>query len=173
VAARPTLDLVASLGRQGQSGSLPASVSPDSARAAQVGLQFTLPLYTGGAITSRWRESIAKKTQAEHDVSAAQRDTRLQVQDAYLAVKTGVARVGALEQSVLSARTALEATVLGRDVGSRTEPDVLDAQQRLYSAQLDLARARNEYLLGRIQLAAAAGELEVADLQALNRYLAP
>lgn len=62
------------------------------------------------------------------------------MQDAYLAVKTGVARIGALEQSVLSARTALEATTLGRDVGGRTEVDVLDAQQRLFAAELALQR---------------------------------
>jgi outer membrane protein len=87
-------------------------------------------------------------------------------------VKTGVARVGALAQSVLSAQTALQATTLGRDVGSRTELDVLDAQQRLFAVQLDLAQARNDYLLGRIRLAAAAGELREDDLRALNGYLA-
>ena len=71
----------------------------------------------------------------------------------------------------MSARTALEATTLGRDVGTRTELDVLDAQQRLYAAQLDLARAHNDYLLGRLRLAAAAGELHEGDLLALNAYL--
>jgi outer membrane protein len=70
-----------------------------------------------------------------------------------------------------SAATALEATTLGRDVGTRTELDVLDAQQRLFSAQLDLAQARNDYLLGRIQLAAAAGALNEADLAGLNHFL--
>ena len=93
------------------------------------------------------------------------------MQDAFLAVKTGVARIGALEQSVLSARTALEATTLGRDVGTRTELDVLDAQQRLYTAELDLAQANNDYLLGRVRLASAAGELREDDLRALNGYL--
>jgi outer membrane protein len=93
------------------------------------------------------------------------------VQDAFLAVKTGVAKIAALEQSLTSARTALEATTLGRDVGTRTELDVLDAQQRVYTAQLDLAQARNDYLLGRLKLAAAAGELQEADLRALDAYL--
>jgi outer membrane protein len=172
LSARPTLDLVASLTRKGQSGSLSPAISPDSSRGATIGVQLNIPLFTGGAITSRERESIARKSQAEQDLSAAQRDTRLQVQDAFLAVKTGVARIAALGQSVLSAQTALEATVRGRDVGSRTEVDVLDAQQRLFTAQLDLAQARNDYLLGRVHLASAVGELEVGDLRALNGYLA-
>ena len=79
-----------------------------------------------------------------------------------------MSRVGSLEQSLRSAQTALEATTLGRDVGTRTELDVLDAQQRLFGTQLELAQARNDYLLGRIRLAAAAGALTEGDLQALD-----
>lgn len=86
-------------------------------------------------------------------------------------MKTGVSRVGSLVQSVASAQTALDATVLGRDVGTRTELDVLDAQQRLYGTQLELAQARNDYLLGRIRLASAAGDLQEGDLRALNAWL--
>src|SRR5262249_34874138 len=160
-----TLDLVASYTYKGQNGSLSPTISPNSNRAAVIGVQVNIPLFAGGAIESRARESHAKKRQAEEELSAAQRDMRLQVQDAYLAVKKGVARIGALEQSLVSTQTALEATTLGRDVGSRTELDVLDAQQRVFSAQLDLAQARNDYLLGRIKLASAAGELQESDLR--------
>ena len=59
-----------------------------------------------------------------------------------------------------------------RDLGTRTELDVLDAQQRVYGAQLDLLQARHEQLLARVRLAAAAGSLGEAELQALNRALA-
>lgn len=173
LSGRPTLDLVASYTVKGQNGGTSALASPDSSRTAAVGLQWSVPLYTGGAISSKLRESSAKRTQAEQELEAARRDARLQVQDAFLAVKTGVARIGSLEQSVLSARTALEATVLGRDVGTRTELDVLDAQQRMFNTQLELAHARNDYLLGRVHLASAAGELQEGDLRELNAYLAP
>jgi outer membrane protein len=172
LSGRPTLDLVASYTKQGQNGGLSPLVSPDNNRAAVVGVQFNVPLYTGGALNSRERESIARKAQAEQELIAAQRDVRLQVQDAFLAVKTGVSRIAAQEQAVRSARTALEATTLGRDLGTRTELDVLDAQQRLFRAQLDLAQARNDYLLGRIRLAASAGTLNEGDLAALNNFFA-
>jgi outer membrane protein len=170
-AARPTLDLVASTSYKGQSGGLSELAAPDGKRSTAIGLQFSVPLYAGGAITSKERESVARRAQAEQDLAAARRDARLQAQDAYLSVKTGVSRIGSLEQSVKSDATALEATMLGRDVGTRTELDVLDAQQRLYSSQRDLARARNDYLIGRIQLAAAAGALNEGDLAALNQFL--
>lgn len=172
LSGRPTLDLVAGVTYKGQSGGLPATIAPDSGRSVAVGVQFNLPLYAGGAIDSRQREALARRSQAEQEVAVAQRDMRLQVQDAFLAVKTGVARVAALTQSLLSARTALEATTLGRDVGSRTELDVLDAQQRVFTTQLDLAQARVDYLLGRVRLSATAGDLYEGDLQAINSHLA-
>ena len=83
-----------------------------------------------------------------------------------------MSRIGSLEQALRSAATALEATTLGRDVGTRTELDVLDAQQRLFSAQLDLAQARNDYLIGRLDLAVSAGALAESDLDSLNNFLA-
>lgn len=173
LSGRPTVDLVASYTNKGQNGGLSPTVAPDSSNVTVIGVQLSVPLFNGGSLDSKERESVAKKRQAEQELSATRRDVRLQVQDAYLAVTSGVARIGALGQSVLSAQTALEATTLGRDVGTRTELDVLDAQQRLFTAQLDLAQARNDYLLGRIRLASAAGELHEGDLRALNAYLAP
>jgi outer membrane protein len=171
LSGRPTVELVASYTNKGQNGGLSPTIAPNSNRAAMIGVQLSIPLFAGGALDSRERESLAKKRQAEEELSAAQRDARLQVQDAWLAVKKGAARIAALEQSLLSAQTALEATTLGRDVGSRTELDVLDAQQRVFGAQLDLAQARNDYLLGRVRLASAAGALQEDDLRALNAYL--
>lgn len=171
LSGRPTLDLVAGYGTHHQSGTTSALTS-DSHRQATVGVQLNIPLYAGGALDSRERESISRQRQAEQELGAARRDARLAAHDAYLSVKTGVARVASLEQALRSARTALEATTLGRDVGTRTELDVLDAQQRVHAAERDLAQARNEHLLGRVRLALAAGDLQEGELQALNAQLA-
>lgn len=171
LAARPTLDLVASYARKGQSDGLSSALAPERRNSAALGLQFSVPLFAGGAISSREREAIARRSQAENELTAAQRDARLQAHDAFLSVTTGVSRIVSLEQSVRSAQTALEATTLGRDLGNRTELDVLDAQQRLFSTQLERAQARYDYLLGRIKLAAATGSLQESDLVAVNDVL--
>lgn len=168
---RPTLELVASVADRGLHGTGASSIGAERSRSATLGLQFSVPLFAGGALDSRERESLARARQAEQALGSARRDARLQAQDAYLAVKTGVARIGSLEQSLRSARTALEATTLGRDLGTRTELDVLDAQQRVFGTELDLAQARHDYLLGRLNLAAAAGELQEGELQHLDTYL--
>jgi outer membrane protein len=172
LSSRPTLDLVASYGARNQSGTLSPLVAPDGERSGSIGLVLNVPLYAGGAIDSRQREAVAHLGQAEQELAAARRDVRLKVQEGYLAVTTGISRVASQEQALVSARSALEATVSGRDVGTRTQPDVLDAQQRLYAAELDLVQGRADYLLGRLRLASAAGELGEADLRALNAWLA-
>lgn len=169
---RPSLDLVASYTAREQSGSISPIVAPGGDRTALVGVQLNIPLYAGGGIDSREREAIARQRQAEQEVAAARRDVRLKVQDGYLAVKTGVSRIAAVEQTLVSARSALEATTLGRDVGTRTELDVLDAQQRAFAAELDLVQVRVDYLMGRLRLAAAAGELNEESLRSLNAWLA-
>ncbi len=169
--ARPTLNLVASYGTKGQSGDLSPLVAPGGDRAGSVGLQLNVPLYAGGGIDSRQREAIARRSQAENELAAARRDVRLKVQEGYLAVTTGVSRIASIEQGLVSARSALEATTLGRDVGTRTGLDVLDAQQRVYAAELDLVQARVDYLLGQLRLAAAAGELGEDTLRSLGAWL--
>ncbi|MCU6497008.1 TolC family outer membrane protein [Rugamonas sp. A1-17] len=170
--ARPTIDLVAGYGAKNQSGGLSALVAPNGERNASIGLQLNVPLYAGGGLDSRQREAVARRAEAELQLSAARRDVRLKVQEGYLAVTTGVARVAALEQALVSARSALQATTLGRDVGTRTALDVLDAQQRLASAERELVQARADYLLGRLRLAAAAGELSEESLRALGPWFA-
>ncbi|KQV81015.1 type I secretion protein TolC [Massilia sp. Root351] len=171
LAGRPTLDLVASYGAKQQRGGLSPLVAPDGDRTASVGLMLNVPLYAGGALDSHQREAVARFGQAELQLAAAQRDVRLQVQEGYLAVTTGVSRVAAQEQALASARSALDATTRGRDVGTRTALDVLDAQQRLFSAELDLVQGRADYLLGRLRLAQAVGELDEDTLRGLGPWL--
>jgi outer membrane protein len=170
--SRPRLDLVASYGAKNQSGSLSPLVAPDGDRSGSIGVVLNVPLYAGGALDSRQREAAAHLGQAEQELAAARRDVRLKVQEGFLAVTTGVSRIASQEQALVSAKSALEATTQGRDVGTRTELDVLDAQQRLNAAELDLVQGRADYLLGRLRLAAAAGELGEGDLRALGAWLA-
>jgi outer membrane protein len=171
--SRPTLDLVGSYSVKNKSGDLSLLVSADFERTATVGLQFKIPLYTGGIFDSRERESMARARQAELELAGAQRDVRLQIQEAFLSVSSGISKVRALQLSMQSAGSALDATTLGRDIGNRTQLDVLDAQQRMYGTEQDLIQARLDVMLSRIRLAWAAGELEEQDLQRLDQVLKP
>ncbi|MBV8665422.1 MAG: TolC family outer membrane protein [Burkholderiaceae bacterium] len=169
---RPTLDLVANYGANNQNGNLSPLVAPNGERTSSIGLVLNVPLYAGGGLDSRQRESAAHLGQVEQEFAAAARDVRLKVQEGFLAVTTGVSRIAAQEQALASAHSAFEATSQGRDVGTRTALDVLDAQQRLYATELELVQGRADYLLGRLRLAAAAGELDEGTLRELGPWLA-
>ncbi|MEW6682464.1 MAG: TolC family outer membrane protein [Nitrospirota bacterium] len=169
--SRPTLDLIGSYSDSRHSGDLSPVVAPDRNQSTSVVVQVSVPLFQGGSINSQLREARAKQREATQDLDAAKRDARLQVREAFLAVSTGVAQVKALEQALESAKTSVDAAAIGLDVGVRTTLDVLDAQQRYYATQRDLARARYDYLLGRLQLPAAIGQLTENEVMAVNAYL--
>jgi outer membrane protein len=92
---------------------------------------------------------------------------------AFLAVNTGLSEINALQQAVASNKLSVEASKLGQEVGVRTQVDVLDAQQRLFSAQLDLARAYYTAILGQLRLKQSVGRLTETDLENVNRLLQP
>jgi outer membrane protein len=135
----------------------------------QVGVQFSVPIFAGGALQSKHRQAVAQRNQARQELEATRREVDLDVREAYTQVTSGALRVAALEQSLVSAQTSLEAGELGREIGNRTNLDVLNLQQQVYDVKRDLADARYGYLLTQLQLAALAGELSENDLAGLIR----
>jgi outer membrane protein len=142
-------------------------------RTASIGVELNLPIYQGGLTSSRVREAVANQERARQDLENATREASLQARQAYLNVSSGVARVQALEQALVSTRAQLDSTRLGLDVGVRTNLDVLDAEQQVLSARRDLAGARYDYLLSRLALKAAVGSLNPADLAEIDQLLKP
>ncbi len=169
--ARPTLDLVAGYTTKSATGDLPILISAEHERNASIGLQLTIPLFTGGMLNSRQREAVAKHLQDEQDVETMQRDALIQVQEAFLSMKNGTLRIKALEKSLQSAQSALAATIIGRDAGLRVQLDVLDAQQRVYVAQLNLSKSRIDFLLNRLRLARSVGALDRDVIEAVDECL--
>lgn len=165
----PTVDAVASYNDTKANASTFGFGS--EVRQTVLGLQVNLPLYLGGAVSSRVREAVANKTKAEQDLEAARRNAVLATQQAYLGVTSGLAQVKALEQALQSSLVSLESTKLGRDVGVRTSVDVLNAQQQVANARRDLAKARYDTIVAQLRLKQAVGRLTVDDIEAVNRLL--
>lgn len=163
----PTLDAVGAVSHSQD----PEKVQGGDSDAASVGVQLKVPLYAGGALSSRARQALALRQQARFQTERARREAEQQVRQSYLNTTSGLASITALQQALLSTKSTLDSTTLGRQVGVRTNLDVLNAQQQFYSARRDLAQAKYRYLLYRLQLESAAGELDLADLQAINSLL--
>lgn len=166
----PTVDVVAQYSDQTGVGAAFTGRGIDLT-SKTIGVQLNLPLFEGFATQSRIREALANQDRAQHDMDNARRNTALQVRQQYLNVTNGVAQVQALKQALISSQTQLESTVLGQEVGVRTEVDVLNAQQQLYSARRDLAKAYYTYLMSRLRLKAEAGELDEDTVQEINAML--
>ncbi|SEM97052.1 outer membrane protein [Nitrosomonas marina] len=166
----PTVDLVAQYSDQTGVGGAITGRGIDLT-SKSIGLQLNLPLFQGFGTQSRVREAIANQEKAQHDLENTRRDMMLQVRQQYLNVTNGIAQVKALKQALVSSQTQLDSTMLGQEVGVRTEVDVLNAQQQFYSARRDLAKAYHGYLMSRLRLSAEAGELDEEVLQQINTML--
>ena len=84
---------------------------------------------------------------------------------------SGIAQVKALQQALASSESVLEASKLGQEVGVRTNLDVLNAQQQLYSTRRDLYQSQYNYLISQLRLKAAVGVLGEEDLTRTNQAL--
>jgi len=168
----PTVDLVASQFMQTQSGSAVAGVGSELTQST-ISLQLAVPLYAGGALTSREREAAANYEKSRQDLENARRSSALSTRQFFLLVANGIAAVAALEQALVSSQSALDSNKLGYEVGVRINIDVLNAQQQLFSTRRDLAVARYNTITNHLRLKAASGSLAESDLEEINRALAP
>ena len=169
---RPTVDIVGSYGLAKDTGSVQSGVGREITT-SQLGLQLAVPLYQGGAISSREREAAANYLKAQQDLENAKRSAALTTRQTYLAVANGIAQVGALEQALVSSQSALDSNRLGYEVGVRINIDVLNAQQQLFTTRRDLSVARYNAIINHLKLKAAAGGLREEDLEEVNRALQP
>lgn len=167
------LDLVARAGDDRLHGDGDFGSSRTSSRSSSIGLQLTIPLFTGGMRSARRDEASALAEKARFDVEATRQLVARQTRAAWLGVTTGSAQVHAFEQALRSATARLDATLTGKEAGERTTLDVLNAQTEFHQTELALTRARHALLLNRLRLAAAAGVLDEVPLQQVNAQLAP
>jgi outer membrane protein len=164
----PTLDLVANTVHNKVGGSVAGS---GTANNKAIGVQWSVPLFNGFAVTSKVRESIALEDKARADLEATRRNAAQGARTAYLGVNSGLAQVKALEAAEVSSQSALDSNKLGYQVGVRINIDVLNAQRQLYSTRRDLSRARYDTIMNGLRLKAAAGSLREADLVPVNNLL--
>ncbi len=165
----PTVDLVASSLHRDVNGQVPGASGKTNSNS--IGIQYSIPIFNGFAVTSKVRESIALEDKARNDLEANRRNAALVARQSFLGVNSGLAQVKALEAAEVSSNSALESNKLGYQVGVRINIDVLNAQRQLYQTRTDLARARYNTILAGLKLKAAAGSLREEDLQPINALL--
>lgn len=166
----PTVDLVGTAGLSRSSGSRVSATGVDT-QDATLTLQLAVPLYTGGRVTSRTEEARSLYRQALNTFELSRRTVQRLTRQSFTGVKSGIARVRALRQAVVSNKSALDAVQAGFQVGTRTSVDVLDAQREFFAAEFDYAEARYDYIIDILTLKQAAGTLSEEDLRSVNEWL--
>ena len=164
----PTLDAIAQWSNSGSENITRINSRYEN---KSIGLQLNVPLYSGGYVNSTIRQAVAEQTRAEESMEALRRDLGVRVHKEYRGVSEGVMRVRALEQAVRSAEQMMMSTQMSLKAGSRTQLDVLNAQQQYTLALRDLAQARFIYLMSKVKLASLAGDDAVASVDDVNASL--
>ncbi len=136
-------------------------------------IRLTIPLATGGLISAERRKAAQQYIQAKENHLAAQRNTVQQTRSEHLNVVTDSARVKARLQAITSAKSAMEATQAGYEVGTRNIVDVLLVQQNLYQAMRNYHNARYDYIASLLKLKQVSGQLSPDDVYQLNAWLDP
>ena len=142
------------------------------ANVASVGVALNLPLFAGFAVQNRVKETLSLEEKAQADLDNARRSAAQAARAAFFGVQSGLGQVNALQAAEASTQSALDANLLGYQVGVRINIDVLNAQSQLYQTKRDLAQARYNVLTGSLRLKQAAGTLTADDLLAIDALLA-
>ena len=164
----PTLDAVAQWSNSGSENTTRVNSRYEN---KSIGLQLNIPLYSGGSVNSTIRQAVAEQTRAEESLEALRRDLGVRVHKEYRGVSEGVMRVKALEQAARSAEQMMKSTQMSLKAGSRTQLDVLNAQQQYTLALRDLATARFVYLLSNVRLASLVGDDAMVSVEKVNASL--
>lgn len=166
----PTLDLVLGY-TAADSESL--STLDQRSRYGSIGLEMNFPLFSGGYVSARVRQTAASRDQAEEELNATREAIVSSTTREFQGVQSGEARIRALEIAVRSSEKSLDSSKKGFLAGSSTNVDILNAEELVFTAQRNLFEAKLRYLLSRLRLAALAGALGTDDIEQANAYLGP
>jgi len=163
----PTLDFTANVGYNNNDFDDVSSSSDSSSydsTAVTLGLDLSVPIYSGGATSSKVKQAQYSYVMASQDLEQSFRSIDAQINNGYNNVQASLSSIKAYQQAVVSSRSALDAAEASFEVGTRTVVDVLDSTRNLYDSENQLANARYDYIINMLQLKLSAGTLSEQDI---------
>ena len=167
VSSSARVDLVAQVSRDHLSGNGDFGAASNLGTHHAIGVQLTIPLFTGGWRDAKQGEALLLADKAVAEVDNTRQQVAQQVRSAWLGLAVGAERVQALTLALKASASRREATQLGHQVGHRTTLDLLNAENDSAAARLTLAQARTVLWLDRLRLAALVGQLDEAALRSV------
>lgn len=139
-------------------------------RTDSVGVQVSMPIYSGGGVAASTRQAAARYGQAKYELDAQVGSIMNDLRKQFNQCISSQAKLRAYELAVKSATTQVEATRQSVLAGQRVNVDVLNAEQQLYAAQRDLAEAKYTYIKAWISLLGDSGTLSEKDIASVAGY---
>ncbi len=136
-------------------------------------IELSVPLSSGGAISANRRKAAQEFNVARQERINMTRNTIANTRSLHMTVVSDVSRVEARKKSIISSKSALDATQAGYEVGTRNVVDVLNAQNALFAAERDFANSRYDYIANLLRLKEQAGLLTPDDIFSLDSHLQP
>ena len=139
-------------------------------RTDSIGVQVTMPIYSGGGVAASTRQAAARYGQAKYELDAQVGDVINDLRKQFNLCISSQAKLIAYDFAVKSATTQVEATRKSVLAGQRVNVDVLNAEQQLYGAQRDLAEAKYTYIKAWISLLSDSGTLNEKNISHVASY---
>ncbi len=136
-----------------------------------VSVNLSMSVYEGGSISASVEQSQAQVLAMADHLGSLRDEITLNTQTAFLNLENSVAELKAANESVASAKISLDATRKGYEVGVRSIIDLLSTATDYIRARQNYNLARYSQVMARIQLKAAAGVLNMTDLESVNAML--
>lgn len=165
----PSLDLVAS-------SSQSENDSPDALgrryTIQRIGIQFQLPLYSGGGLDAAQRQAQAQVAASDAELRGLLQDTEQRLLLEWATMDALADRIHAQDQMVESGREQVRAAQAGVATGLRSAADLAAAQSQLAQRQAERIASAVAYLKARLRIAALLPPGHPA-WQALQALLSP
>jgi outer membrane protein len=138
--------------------------APNTVVQGTVGVQARIPIYQGGLVGARVRQSQAFQSQLLEQGVEVERRVVANTRAAFSSYQAAVEAIESNQIAVNANTLALEGTRAEQTVGTRNVLDVLNAEQELLNSQVALVTARRDAYVAGFALLNAMGRAEAEDI---------
>lgn len=160
----PRVTVFAGADRTDYLGSLGGGALNQVSTGSQVGVRASIPIFSGGLPAAQQRQARARESATIENEIAAEREVIATVRSAYTQWQAANAVISSSQVAVDAAALSLEGVRAENTVGNRTILDILNAEQELLNAQVQLVTARRNAYVAGFNLLSAMGKAEARDL---------
>ena len=165
----PTLDLSLRANNRETEGTLFGGGS--EVETSDIAVSLNVPLYSGGSVSSKIRQSAHLLSSAERQLEMKVRRVRTDSLAAYDGILSSIAKVEALARSVKAHEMSVVARTEENRSGLIPTTALVEAERDLFYVRVEFANARYDYILNTLKLKKMVGSLTEADIAYVDTLL--